>query len=236
MTSTKTLPTILLLATPHLSEMEGREAEAKEVVDRLSRFEPDIVAVEVRPKDENGVQERYERYLAGAEPLGDSETDQIAFRLAQVSGVAAIRGFDADWQLEWNGLRRLHPKDEDIESLMSEVALVSAPAHSRLRELISSRASLRDQLLLVNSSEYQELDHRFYVRMAEVGDTRNTGGADYTASWYLRNLRMYANLVRLARPLNRVFALVGAGHAKILNDLLKQGGSIDVTDPLDFLS
>lgn len=71
--------------------------------------------------------------------------------------------------------------------------------------------------------------------MAEIGDIGNTGGAEYTASWYLRNLRMYANLMRLARPFNRVFVLVGAGHGKILNDLLRQGGSLDVADPSDFL-
>lgn len=91
MSSTKVLPSVLLLATPHLSEMRGREAEAEEVVNRLSRFNPDMVAVEVRPKEENGVQERYERFLAGAEPLGDSEIDQIAFRVAQHCGVPAIR-------------------------------------------------------------------------------------------------------------------------------------------------
>lgn len=230
---------VSLLATPHLADGgsgEDREAEVKDVVDRLSGFNPEVVAVEVRPKDEHKVQVRYERFLEGTEPLGFSEIDQIAFRLAQVCGVPAIRGFDADWQLEWSGLRKLYPDDADLERLMSEVAAGSAPAHQRLKELITSRASLREQLILVNSSEFQGLDHQFYVRLAEVGDPKNSGGAEYAASWYLRNLRMYANLVRIARPVKTTLALVGAGHAKILNDLLRHGGRFDVVDPLHFLT
>lgn len=110
-------PKILLLAAPHLS-VEGwgddREAEAKEVVDRLSRFKPDVVAVEARLEDEHQVQDRYKRFLTGAESLGVTEIDQIAFRLAQVCNVSAFRGFEADWQLEWAGLRKLYSKEGDL--------------------------------------------------------------------------------------------------------------------------
>jgi hypothetical protein len=88
----------------------------------------------------------------------------------------------------------------------------------------------------VNSSEFQDADHRAYIRVAEMGDDQNPGGADYTASWYLRNLRMYANLCRIGLPSERVFVLVGSGHAKILNDLIRQGGRFEVADTLQYLT
>ena len=82
-------PSVLLLATPHFAEEwwnDHREAEIREVVDLLARYDPDVIAVEAMPKDEQKVQEQYERFLGGADVLKVNEIHQIAFRLAQTCG------------------------------------------------------------------------------------------------------------------------------------------------------
>lgn len=149
-------PAVLLLASLHTGQQRfgsseeaesppwilTRESEVIRIVDRLAGFRPTRVAVEVRPKDEGEVQARYEEYVRGEEPLGSSEIDQFAFRVAQRCNVDSIKGFDADWQLNWDGLRALYPKDPDLEMALAEHLPIAARAHERVRELGESGASV----------------------------------------------------------------------------------------------
>jgi hypothetical protein len=90
-------------------------------------------------------------------------------------------------------------------------------------------------LRVLNSPAYQSANHSYYLRVAELGDGVRSGGAEYTANWYLRNLRMYANLCRIAGEQERVFAIVGSDHAKIVLEACRGGGRLEVADALAFL-
>jgi hypothetical protein len=239
-------PQVLLIGSTHTANVGTSDPaqepwvlrHADEVVElcrAISRFRPTAIAVEVRPKDQYKVQLRYEAYLAGKEELGLGEIDQIGFRVGEFCGVQHIHGFDADWQLDWGGLTELYPAEADLLAALDTCKGLSEPAIERARQLIRADAPIAELYALYNSQWFQEADHSFYVRAAELGAGSNLGGARYAASWYLRNLRMYAILWRLASQNERTFALVGVGHAKILNDLLRQGGRFTLVDPLEYL-
>ncbi|MBI4730422.1 MAG: hypothetical protein HY775_13135 [Acidobacteria bacterium] len=241
-------PAILLLATMHTDNLRlepgnvetgpwilDRESQVVALIEDLARFAPTRIAVEVRSKDELRVQAQYESYLRGERALTANEIDQFAYRLARRCGIERIGGFDADWQLAWDGLSKLFPEEAALEAAMTECASSSEGVHEERGQIVASGATVGEVLAWVNSREYQAADHQVYVRIAELGDSECSGGAEYTASWYLRNLRMYANLCRISSPAERVFAIVGAGHAKILNDLLVEGGRFEIADPLDYL-
>ncbi len=53
-----------------------------------------------------------------------------------------------------------------------------------------------------------------------VGDQDHFVGADASASWWHRNFRMYAHVLRYARPGERVPVIGGQGPIAILRQLL----------------
>jgi hypothetical protein len=45
--------------------------------------------------------------------------------------------------------------------------------------------------------------------MATVGSAKNYVGADVVSDWYKRNLKIYANLSRIAEPNDRILLIIG---------------------------
>jgi hypothetical protein len=68
-----------------------------------------------------------------------------------------------------------------------------------------------------------------------VGAGDGYAGANLLAAWYERNLRMYANIRRVAAPGERVVVLVGGGHAPILRELASFDEGVKLADTNTFL-
>ncbi len=67
--------------------------------------------------------------------------------------------------------------------------------------------------------------------LAEVGKDDDYKGADMVADWYERNLKIAVNIRRIAKPGDRIFVLIGAGHCKLLKEFLSQTPGYVVVDP-----
>jgi hypothetical protein len=53
----------------------------------------------------------------------------------------------------------------------------------------------------------------FYFQEVHFGEAGDYPGADLLASWYQRNMRIYANIVHLIEsPGERILVIYGAGH------------------------
>ena len=55
------------------------------------------------------------------------------------------------------------------------------------------------------------------------------------ASWYERNLKIFSNLQRLAAQKERGFLLFGAGHLRILKDLVQADRNLKWVDACAYL-
>lgn len=238
---------IFLLGTVHLSEWDGqdgredilsprRQSDLQELTDRLARFDATKVGVEVRTKRQPELQERYELYLTSgdASQLGRNETTQIGFRLARHHRHPTVYAIDADWTLDWSGVQEhleKHPEDDPGEGL-------SEAAEAMLREL-SERApgsSLADYLAQLNESAMVVLNDREYLdRFLVLGAGGRWGGVDLVASWYKRNLRIFANVCLVAENADRVVIVYGIGHVNSLRHLFETSGRFALIDPIDYL-
>jgi len=57
---------------------------------------------------------------------------------------------------------------------------------------------------------------------ARLGPLGDDAGAEFIGQWYLRNIRMYANICRSTRDSDqRVLVIVGNGHRPIIEQLLR---------------
>ena len=88
----------------------------------------------------------------------------------------------------------------------------------------------------MNSPDYLRALNAPYYDYALLGTSDSPQGANWVGAWHGRNLKIFANLVRLAdRPGDRVLVIYGAGHAFMLNRFAGESGAFRLESPTPWL-
>ncbi len=187
-----------------------RQAEIAQLVEVLKRFQPTKVAVE-RDVWDNRVPRDYADYLAGKHELTRNEVEQVGFRLAREMGHKTVYPVDADGEFPWQrvvNFAKVSGRSKELDAIMEETgAMVKAQG-----EYLASHTVL-ETLLYMNDDDRVARDVGLYYREAHFGEPGDWAGADLIADWFRRNMRIYANLTRLADSSSeRVLVIFGAGH------------------------
>lgn len=242
---------------------ERRQSEIAQVVEKLSRFRPTKVFVELKPEAQPSIDSLYSLFLKDElsfEELnsGRNEVYQIGFRLAkkgQLEGVACI---DADGF--WLGPYADFIADTLDLDFYKQDEFRAAKNHKETNQLVKERSVLEN---LVATNQWAEImaDHNYYNDIAiRVKDTvgilftnqdttLNISGKEYqmrsfdfenigvelVAEWYKRNFFIYRNILEKARPGDRVVVIIGQGHVRILHHLLSDNPNFEVVSPLRYL-
>lgn len=235
---------VLLLGTDHLTEWDGehgppdilspqKQAEVADVVERLKRFTPTKVAVEMLAERQSKLDARYARYLEGSGADRRDEIVQIGFRLARDTQ-ATVHAVDADWTLAHGRVEEFfveHPDERFTEELSPELQAAVIDTWKASLDL-----PLPEYLRYLNEPPVVYVNDREYLdRWLSVGAERTWAGVDLVASWYRRNLRILANLQQVAKPGDRIVVLFGSGHVPSLHHFLEVSGRFEYVSPLDFL-
>lgn len=72
-------------------------------------------------------------------------------------------------------------------------------------------------------------------RKSSVGNDTAYVGAYAVADYHRHNLRIYANLMKIAEPGDHIFMMFGAGHQPFLRPLLKNSPRVELIDPMEYL-
>lgn len=198
--------------------------------ERLARFAPTKVLLEYPAKNDAVFNQRYADYLAGNFELRKNEIYQIGFRVAKLAGHTRVHGFDVQVPGDvalWGYLS----KAPDAERKM--MALIATESQ-RLNEMHRT-LSLKDILTQSNSTPEELRNKGFYMLLNDVAAEEGLfHGADASANWWHRNLRMYALVQTQAQPGERVLVIAGSGHTAILRDLLRADGARVAEDVVPF--
>lgn len=185
---------------------------------RLARFAPTRVLLEYPEAADTRINALYTAYRAGTGALRRNEIDQIGFRVARLAGLARVHGFDAEAPPGGDALWSQLPKEPAAERRLMQLV------ESESRRLAAAHRTLplADLLAQCNSRAEALRNKGFYMLLNAVGgDDGRFLGADASAHWWQRNLRMYARLQAQAAAGERVLAIAGSGHTAILRDLLE---------------
>jgi hypothetical protein len=211
-----------------------RQAEIRAVVDALAAFEPTKVVVEA-PWADSATYARWEEYVGGDRELRDSEEEQIGFRLAHQLGHETIHPIDVSVPLDDEALGPLVGQNPAFQQKMGELNELGQSAMRIMGEWLAE-GSVGEMLYKMNRPESIEWAHVPYVGyFVPIVSGDSYAGADMVADWYKRNLRIFANLTRIAESGDRIFAIYGQGHIKILRDLVIESPDFCLTDPLPYL-
>jgi len=187
-----------------------RQAEIAQVIEVLKRFNPTKVALETdiysdrRPKE-------YADYLAGKHELTRNEIEQLGFRLARELGHKTVYPVDVDGDFPWQrfvNYAKGSGRTKELDALTGEIGAMVKAQNAYL-----ASHTILETLLYMNADEKVAQDVGFYYREAEIGEPGDWAGADLVADWFRRNVRIYANVMKLAAsPSDRVLVIYGAGH------------------------
>lgn len=245
---------LLILGTFHMEGSSGdavdaavgdmstprRQAEISELVDRLARFRPTVIAIE-SSRISSYWNDRYRAWLTGEQALGGNEIEQIGFRLAKQAGVAALAPVDYPmWMDGSQAIDRHEPRSQPESTgradadppLLAGIRAQVAADDARLRD-----GSVREFLAWLNRPDRAVLNHRWDVisNLAPADGTSRYEHTDLATNWYKRNLRIYTNLVDVAGPTERVLLLIGAGHTHLLRSLAVDDPRFCVADAARYL-
>lgn len=205
-----------------------RQSEIAEIVERLARFNPTTVALEER--DQTVLDERYRAFRDGVLELDRSEREQLGFRVAATLNHARIFAVDADAPtLVQEGELEDEPALRDV--------LADVRADVARHQAMLNEGSILDLLRALNTDEATADALRPYVDgFLRIEGRSGYLGADATAAWYHRNLRIFSNLVQLSLPDDRVLCIIGSGHVPILRHLATASAQFIVTDATRYLT
>lgn len=240
-----------MLGTFHFLEspIDFFSGKVQEELDALVRkfllFRPDAVAVEAAIGAQPYIDRSYEIFQLEdlqnpkkmqTETLGEikvfgqmcpisyqNEAIQIGYRLAKQLGHSKVYAVDEDMILNMDVLNDPMPAlAEAMRALQDDMAR-------------HAEGTITDLYRYFNSAAWSALNHSVYIQANRVSGTDRYAGAEMVASWYERNLKIFSNLQRLAAQKARIFLLFGAGHLRILKDLIQADRNLKWVDASAYL-
>jgi Family of unknown function (DUF5694) len=215
-----------------------RQAELADLATRLTKWQPDMIAVEWPISFSDSTQIRYGRYRAGSLAPSRNEVVQIGFRLANNLGHAAVYPIDDDSSLGVNdSLRALDLRHPEFKRTRDSIIAI-LQTRSDSQDVWMRRTTIVEHLRSLNSDRALHDDNSFgmFGGYLAAGEGANYGGPQFLADWYARNFDMAHNLTRIVSPgVKRILVIVGSGHVPPLRNILDEAPQFCPVSPLPYL-
>lgn len=209
----------------------ARQAEVAAIVRGLARFRPTVIAVEQTATDSAWLDSAYAAYRAGQRRLTRNETEQIGFRLAAQFGHQRVYPVDVQGNFPFDAVMAYAATHDSAFTIWVQRTLDSITTEENRRQALPIARNLG----LRNAPGDIARTRSFYLRIAAVGAGDTFVGAELTSQWYARNLRIFANMQRLATPGQRIVLLIGSGHIAILRELIAGDPRFRLVEPARYL-
>ena len=214
-----------------------RQREIAALVEQLARFAPTKVAVEMEPTPHTAEIAAYEKF-APADLLTDrNEITQIGFRLAHRMKHRAVFAIDEQSKtvdyFPFDTVKvyaKKNGQDKELATLMS-----AWEGEGAIQSAMQRRLTVSQILRELNAPRAIERAQSSYTSVLAIGGGTEWAGADLNAAWYLRNAKIHAKLMKLAKPGDRIVVLYGAGHNYWLRELVRTTPGFVLVEPRTYL-
>lgn len=193
-----------------------RQQELQRVADALLRFRPTRVMVEMESTAPDLAVADYQSFDTAMLASQPNEIVQIGYRTAKLAGLAQVHGIDeqsGDGEPDYFPYGRLQAtaarlgKTAQLDNLNAGVA-----AWVKDFDAAQKTSSIGQLLMRMNDTSGLQGGMEPYYGALSIGDRDDQTGADFNAGWYLRNAKIFAKLMLVARPGDRVLVVYGGGH------------------------
>lgn len=217
-----------------------RQKELEALATTLAEFKPTKVVVERIAKTPELLDHRYAEFTPADLGTNRDERYQVAYRLAYRLGQKTVYAIDEDpgegepdyfpfgKVAEWAKAHGAETKlNAELERVKGDVAGI---------EKLQAEGSVAHVLLGVNRPEQAAKDQGWYYGILAYGDTEAQPGAELNAYWYMRNAKIFAKLMTVARPGDRVLIVYGSGHNYWLRHFASTTPGYRNVDPSPYLA
>jgi hypothetical protein len=211
---------------------DRRQAEILRLVEALAAFRPTKIAVEQVPATADRLDSLLRAYRAGMHELSRNEVEQVGFRLAAQLNHERLYPIDHRGDFPIGAVMEYAAAHDPafLGFLQQEIGRLTNEENRRQREL-----TIGQILRLNNDPQELAAGHGNYLRFARVGAGDTYVGAELLSKWYDRNIRIHANLQRIAEPGDRILVIIGSGHAPILRDLITFDPEMSLVEAVSYL-
>jgi hypothetical protein len=216
-----------------------RQREIQTLVQTLAEWKPTKVAVESQaaaPKLEVAAYAEVEQQLRTQR----NESVQIGFRLAHATGLDTVYGIDEQPSegepdyFPFGKVQAFAQANGQGDLLQRVFAVLQARVAEEQAKL--PRQTIAESLIFHNDTAIVDAGHdAAYYAMLSIGDGEAQPGAELNAYWYMRNAKMFAKLDMVAEPGDRVFLIVGSGHATWLRHFVSRMPGYELVDAMPYV-
>lgn len=226
---------------------EKRLSEVKDLVDKLIKFKPTKIALEIKTWDQAKTDSLYNLYLKGKYTLPVNESYLVGFQLAKKLGLKRVYCIDAwgniDNYFTGDGKNRLEMRPEKVNLLQKLEAF--SDSLLKVKPLKESAGSEKSYLTIskilrqLNQPEKIKKDHASYFKNLFLFEEKqgDYAGVDWiSSSWFNRNLRIFRNIQKITEsPEDRILVIYGSGHLGLLNQYITDSPDHTLVPVLDYL-
>ncbi len=217
----------------------SKQAELDAVALALLTFKPTKVMVEMESSAADLALPLYRSFTVDRLKTEANEIDQIGFRIAKMAGHVDVYGIDeqpAEGEPDYFPYSKLQEAEAKFGQV-GRIAAANATFKPRFDAFdINQKVQSVGQLLTDVNDAKQIRDERFfYYGVLDIGDTKTQAGADLNAMWYLRNAKIFAKLMHVAKPGDRVLVVYGGGHSYWLRHFAAETPGYTFVDPVPYL-
>lgn len=225
------------MVAPEVIDMSTapRQIEIERVVARLARYRPSKVLLEMPYAETARINLDYAQYRAGRRRLDPGEPEQIGFRLANALGHERV--FPVDILHRWYepSVEQVAARNRKAGELWAQLERDNAERSRRGTNDLKTRTVL-ELLAAMNTPEQQRSLGEYLTLFPRLVDGDDYAGADMTGNWYHRNIRIYANILRVTEPGDRLLIFYGSGHVPVLRHLLEASGEYIIDEAVPLLA
>lgn len=218
-----------------------KQAQLEAVAEGLARFRPTAVAVERIARDQSTMLDhRYPAFTPADLLTNPDERVQLGYRLAHRLGlerVYAIDEQDREGQPSYfpfgdvQSWAEANGGGERLGAMHGEVGAMVADLERR-----QATETVGRLLAGINTPERVRVDQGFYARLMSFGAADDQPGAVLNARWYARNAQIFARLLQVARPGDRIVVFYGSGHNYWLRQMVETMPGFVLVEPGDYLA
>ncbi|RZJ01530.1 MAG: hypothetical protein EON90_02820 [Brevundimonas sp.] len=220
-----------------------KQAQMVEAVEALSRFRPTAIALErVAPDPTTLLDDAWPAFDPATLTTNADERVQLGYRLAalaHVDRVYAVDEKDREGQpsyFPYEPMMRWAQANGKMDVLQGFNVQVQDYLHQM--EARQRVLTVRQLLAEVNApdSPMAAQNARMYYQFLQFGGGDALPGAELNGRWYTRNAMIFAKLMQVARPGDRIVLMFGAGHAYWLRHFAQTTPGFELVEPTAYLA
>lgn len=248
---------VMVLAVPHLDNpgrdvnnatidpvtTPEKQTQLAWIAEDLARFRPTAIAIEsVAPDPSSMIDVGFRSYRPEWLLSRADERVQIGYRLAALAGVDRVYAVD---ERDRDGIPTYFPYGAvaawaQANDRAGDLQAMGGVARQYLAELERRQRieTLGRLLAEVNAPDepMSTANASLYYGFLRFGSGDNLPGAELNGRWYTRNALIFAKLMQVAQPGDRIVLMFGAGHAYWLRHFASTTPGYVLVEPTDYLT